>query len=120
MAEYLQASAPERKPAKPKYSHMEIHNADNGGHIVKHIFAGGDTLKEPEEYAFSDEDGDKALAHIAKHAKIKGAEEELGEEEHKGEPLEGKEERSEKSREKSSASAKTEKKSEGKTKEEED
>lgn len=46
--------------------HVEIHKAENGGHIVKHIFASRGEFHEPEMHAFGKGEGKDLLAHVSK------------------------------------------------------
>jgi hypothetical protein len=57
---------------KKTLDHIRIHHADNGGHIVEHSFnSEGGMYHEPERHVFGDGEGDKMLAHVAKHMKVK-------------------------------------------------
>jgi hypothetical protein len=75
----------EGKPAKkgPKVlSHLEIRPQLGGGHIVKHVYEG--YQHEPRPYSFEEGEGQRALAHIARHTGLSehlngGAEEEPSE-----------------------------------------
>lgn len=79
MANYAEAVtashvAARGKGAAPKLSHLEVHHAENGGHIVEHHFEHGmGAYKEPEQHVFADGEGKKMLAHIGKHMGVKGA-----------------------------------------------
>ena len=61
-----------------KLDHMEIREADGGGHVIEHHYehrgSGGSYLgpgmMDREEHVFGKEEGNAALAHIAKHAGI--------------------------------------------------
>ena len=55
-------------------AHIEIHQAENGGHIVRHHFDNsgpGYGYHEPEEHIFSEGEGDKLVAHVKKHMKVR-------------------------------------------------
>lgn len=81
----MDARSPERHKAPPKeIRHLEMKEAENGGHIVTHVHTHYE--HEPEMHAFS-ESAHKVklpkghvLAHIAKHMKIPHAVEEAAEE----------------------------------------
>jgi hypothetical protein len=53
---------------------MEVHAGEEGGHKVVHIFH-HDTVTgmrpDPEEHYFGDEEGGKAMGHIASAANIR-------------------------------------------------
>jgi len=49
-------------------SHLRIEPAEGGGHIVEHHFE--HYAHEPERHVFGATEGDEAMAHIAKYAKI--------------------------------------------------
>lgn len=55
--------------------HIEVKEAENGGHVVTHHFnhSGGD-YHEPEEHVFGADEGGKAMEHIASAANIKSSE----------------------------------------------
>ena len=46
--------------------HIEIHPKMGGGHIISHHYSG--YQHQPTEHHFDEGDGEKAMAHIAKHA----------------------------------------------------
>jgi len=75
-----------REPKGRQIHHIEIKQAENGGHVVTHLFdnSGVGKYHMPEMHVFGPGEGDEALEHIAKHIGIPGAEEEIGEEEHQG------------------------------------
>ena len=64
------AQAPKEK-MRPKVLHsIEVKHAENGGHILSHRFDNsgpGYGYHETEDHAFGAEEGDKVIAHIAKH-----------------------------------------------------
>jgi hypothetical protein len=67
MAKTADASAStfkERKPPK-KLSHIEVHEAENGGHLIRHIHTDPFAHK-PEEHVFGASESMKAHEHIAK------------------------------------------------------
>lgn len=68
----------ERKPAKV-LSHIEIHEGENGGHVVKHSFTHYEHA--PEEHVFGKGQGPELLAHVAKHMNIPAKGESAGSEE---------------------------------------
>jgi hypothetical protein len=75
------------KPQPKKLRNLSVEEAENGGHIVEHHFENnGPAYHDPEQFVFGSGEGDKVLAHIAKHMGIPGAKEEIGEKEHKGKP----------------------------------
>ena len=47
-------------------AHIEIHPKMGGGHMVKHVYSG--YQHEPKEYSFKKDEGERAMAHIARHA----------------------------------------------------
>ena len=51
---------------KPNKVHeLRIRKADNGGHIVDHMYENnGMNYKQPDQHVFGDGEGDKALAHV--------------------------------------------------------
>lgn len=54
-----------------KLHHLEVHPAENGGVMIQHHFSEyGGKYKAPENHVFSEDEGHKALEHIAKHADI--------------------------------------------------
>ena len=56
--------ATKQEKVKKALAHIEIHHAENGGHIVKHIFQ--HYSHEPEMHAFGKGEGKDVLAHISK------------------------------------------------------
>ena len=73
-----------------KLHHMEIHPAENGGHMVMHHFAHSMSkngavmsMPEPERHVFGPEQGHEMLAHLANELKLKESQdkEPTGEEE---------------------------------------
>jgi hypothetical protein len=70
---------------KKVLAHLEIHPRMGGGHTVKHVYAG--YQHEPKDYSFKEGEGQKAMAHIARHAGLPagGGAEEPGEAEDAGE-----------------------------------
>ena len=73
---------------KPEISHLEVHPAENGGVMVRHIMKPGrgkngqDWYKEPEIHTFGADEHGEAMEHIAKHAGLesKGEKEDAEEE----------------------------------------
>jgi hypothetical protein len=66
-------------------SHLQVSQAENGGHIVEHHFDNsgpGEGYHEAEQHVFGKGEGGKVLAHIGKHMGISGAAEEAGEAAH--------------------------------------
>jgi hypothetical protein len=62
------ASTRERKAPKT-LRHIEIKEAENGGHIITHQF---EHYEHPaEEHVFGEKEGHEALTHIAEHMNIK-------------------------------------------------
>jgi hypothetical protein len=57
----------ERKPKKT-LAHIEVHEGENGGHIVRHIHTHYEHA--PEDHIFGATEGNKAVKHIAEHANI--------------------------------------------------
>lgn len=60
---------------RPKIlDHLRVYppQADGEGHLVEHHFTHGE--HESERHVFADSEGDEALAHVAKHARIQGGE----------------------------------------------
>ena len=54
-----------------KFSHLEVRQAENGGHVVTHHYqSDGYQYHKPEDHVFGADEGDMAMSHIAKHAKI--------------------------------------------------
>ena len=55
-------------------SHIKLTEGEDGGHIVEHHFDRDDNspYKEPKSYPFGKGDGVKLVAHLVKHANIKG------------------------------------------------
>lgn len=53
-----------RKPAK-KLSHVEIHEAENGGHTIRHHFTSYE--HPPEEHVFGKGESMNAHKHLAEH-----------------------------------------------------
>jgi hypothetical protein len=68
----------ERKPKKV-LSHLEIHEGEDGGHVVKHNFTHYEHA--PEEHVFGKGEGPELLAHVAKHMNIPAGGESAGSEE---------------------------------------
>lgn len=62
-----------RRPSKAlKLDHLQVHEAENGGHLVEHHFQhDGGQYHEPEQHVFAKGEGHKMLAHVAKHMGIK-------------------------------------------------
>ena len=76
MAEMVEAKA-EKKRARKHLDHIRISKAKNGGHVIEHHH---DSMEHPPEtHVFGPDEGDKLLAHVAKHMGIPGAAEEEGE-----------------------------------------
>lgn len=65
MPKDVMASTPKsRKPAKV-LSHIEIHEAENGGHVIKHVHT---AYEHPtEEHVFGKGESQAAHEHIAEH-----------------------------------------------------
>lgn len=60
-----------RESSNRKFSHLEVRPAKNGGHTVTHHFeSDGMQYHKPQDHVFGADEGDMALSHIAKHAKI--------------------------------------------------
>ena len=60
-----------REPGGRKFSHLEVRKAQNGGWAVTHHYhADAMQYHKPEDHVFGADEGDMALSHIAKHAKI--------------------------------------------------
>lgn len=79
MAEMATAKGARKREAKKELHHMEIHKAENGGHMVQHHFhQDGARYHEPEQHVFGEGEGHAMLAHVAEHM---GVEHEPGEEE---------------------------------------
>lgn len=53
-----------KKPPK-KFSHMEMRPAKNGGVTITHHFSNYE--HRPEDHVFGKDEGEAALAHVAKH-----------------------------------------------------
>ena len=65
---YVEAKGRGHKAAKKELHHIEIHHAENGGHIVQHHYSSeGGAYHEPEHHAFGEGEGHKMLAHVAEH-----------------------------------------------------
>lgn len=66
----------ERKPPK-KISHLEIHEGENGGHVIRHVHT---HYEHPTvEHIFGASEGGAAMKHIAEHANISMADVGAGE-----------------------------------------
>lgn len=68
----LQANAISHRRNKAKLSHIQIHQAENGGHVVEHHFDHEGGYREPQQHVFGEGDGKALMAHVAKHMGIKG------------------------------------------------
>jgi hypothetical protein len=81
----LEAFGESRKREPKKLHHIELMKGKSGGVIASHHYAEEPQMTEhkPEHHVFGPEDGDKLLAHVARHMGIPGAEEEEGEAVHK-------------------------------------
>lgn len=68
--------ARERGKEPKQLDHLRVKRGINGGHIVEHHFAPEpyQTEHKPEIHPFGKEEGDKMLAHVAKHAGVEGYE----------------------------------------------
>lgn len=64
MAHGMKVASPKEREPKKEFHHLEITEADNGGHIVSHHT---NYHEEIAQHVFSPEEGDKMLAHVAKH-----------------------------------------------------
>ena len=84
MSELKMAKSPEKE--KPNKVHeLRIRKADNGGHIVDHVYENnGMNYKQPDQNVFGDGEGGKALAHVGEWMGVPMAKEENDEKEHKG------------------------------------
>ncbi len=79
------------KGGKKELDSIRIEPAKNGGHTVRHSYKsrqvyvkgrnGGMRTEYPEseEFVFGPDDGDKMMAHVAKHLGMKAAKEEAAE-----------------------------------------
>lgn len=75
MVGYAEAlsSKPKFGSAKKELHSIEIEKAENGGHIVRHRFEGGDgPYHSPESHAFGADEGHKLLSHLKEHLGIEG------------------------------------------------
>jgi hypothetical protein len=67
-------SGKSQRMERPKMlHHMEVKEAENGGHVITHHFENGpgmDGYHEPEEHVFGADEGQHALEHIASAANI--------------------------------------------------
>jgi hypothetical protein len=59
----------ESHAAPKKFSHLEVHEGEEGGHKVVHQFHGYE--HKPEEHYFSADEGNQAAEHIMSAANIK-------------------------------------------------
>lgn len=77
--EYKEAS---KGPAKgKKLSHLEVREAENGGHVITHHYVNdGMTFHKPVDHVYGADEGDMALSHIAKHAHINSSGRDMDEE----------------------------------------
>lgn len=67
--QYREARTPASKGKR--LHHLEVRQAENGGHVVTHHFhEDGLVYHKPVDHVFGEDEGDEALSHIAKHAKI--------------------------------------------------
>ena len=84
IAEMKMATRPEKE--KPNKVHeLRIRKADNGGHVVEHVYENnGMGYKAPDVHAFGDDQGGDALAHVGEWMGVPNAKEEKGEKEHVG------------------------------------
>lgn len=83
MAKYEYKEASKGPPKGKKLSHLEVHKAENGGHVVKHHFKNeGMVYHNPEDHVYGADEGNMALSHIAKHMGIaaEGRDEDEGDE----------------------------------------
>jgi hypothetical protein len=63
----------ERHEAPKVLHHIEVKEAENGGHVVSHHFENkGMGYHDPEEHVFGADEGKQAMEHIASAANIKG------------------------------------------------
>lgn len=71
----MKSARGESHKAPKTIRHIEVKEAENGGHVVTHHFnhSGGD-YHEPEEHVFGADEGGKAMEHIASAANIKSSE----------------------------------------------
>jgi hypothetical protein len=53
------------KKAPKTLVHLEIHPTLGGGHMVRHVYSG--YAHEPKEYKFGKDEGERAMAHVARH-----------------------------------------------------
>lgn len=61
----------ERHENAKSLHHIEVKEAENGGHVVTHHFKHGDgAYHEPEEHVFGADQGKEAMDHIASAANI--------------------------------------------------
>jgi hypothetical protein len=58
----------ERKAPPKALDHVRIYKGEKGGHIIEHHFTSYE--HQPEKHPFSKDDGEGALAHVAKHMGI--------------------------------------------------
>lgn len=78
----------ERQMKPKKLHHMEVKEAENGGHVITHHFdnsMSGDGYHDPEQHVFGESEGHEAMNHIAEHANIKMSEPSESEGEETGE-----------------------------------
>lgn len=68
--------------------HLEVKEAENGGHVVTHHFQHGGDYHEPEEHVFGADQGQQVSEHIASAANIKTSEPSEAEGEDTGENAE--------------------------------
>jgi len=64
----VMAATPKARKMPKKIDHIEIHEADNGGHILRHIHTNYD--HPPEEHVFSPDQGHALVQHLMKHSNI--------------------------------------------------
>lgn len=63
--EMTEARGARGRKAKKVLHHIEIHHAENGGHIVTHHHESFE--HPPEPHVFGEGEGHKMLAHVAEH-----------------------------------------------------
>jgi hypothetical protein len=60
------AESTKAKKSPKVLDHLEIHPRLGGGHIIEHHYTG--YQHEKESHKFSEDQGERAMKHIAKHA----------------------------------------------------
>jgi hypothetical protein len=65
----VMAATPKQRKAPKQLSHLELHEGENGGHVVHHVFTHYD--HPTEHHVFGASEGSKLVDHIVKHGNIK-------------------------------------------------